>query len=147
MIEFRKAEPTVRRESFLHGTADEPGELPDVSWFGSDGKAIDWTEDDAALVCLLRASPSQDDPAAAGRHVLILVNGGPQPRDFVLPPVARSQQWRLLLDTGEPSPGDIFSEGDGPPLSSRRKLTLQDRSLVCYVAEQTAARRRKAGGA
>ncbi|MCE9545957.1 MAG: glycogen debranching protein GlgX, partial [Planctomycetia bacterium] len=32
LIKFRKAEPTVRRENFLRGTADSPGELPDVSW-------------------------------------------------------------------------------------------------------------------
>jgi glycogen operon protein len=146
LITFRKAEPTVRREDFLRGAAENPGDLPDVSWFASDGKAINWNEDDSCLVCLLRAHAPPDDSSSA-RHVLILINGGQQPREFVLPPVARSQPWQLLLDTSADSPEDIFPDGDGPSLASRRKLNLQDRSIVCYVAEQNVARRRKAGGA
>ena len=146
LIAFRKGEPTVRRENFLRGTSDQPGELPDVSWFASDGKAIDWTENDACLVCLLKAHTVPDDPGTT-RHVLILINGGIQSREFVLPPVARSQPWRLLLDTAQPSPEDIYPNGDGPSLASRRKLSLLDRSMACYVAEQTMVKRRKAGGA
>jgi len=146
LITFRKAEPTVRREDFLRGAAEKPGELPDVSWFASDGKAINWNEDDSCLVCLLKAHALPDDTGTA-RHVLILINGGQQPREFVLPPVARSQPWQLLLDTAADSPDDIFPDGDGPSLASRRKLNLQDRSILCYVAEQNAPRRRKAGGA
>jgi len=146
LITFRKGEPTVRRETFLRGTSDQPGDLPDVSWFASDGRPINWTEDDPCLVCLLKAHASPDDLAVT-RHVLILVNGSHQAREFMLPPVARSQPWRLLLDTAAETPEDIYPEGDGPSLASRRKLNLQDRSMVCYVAEQTVAKRRKAGGA
>ena len=37
LMEFRKAEPTVRRTDFLTGLPVRPGGLPDVSWYGSAG--------------------------------------------------------------------------------------------------------------
>ena len=40
MIAFRKAQPTVRRETFLTGHPHKPGDLADVSWYSPDG--IPW---------------------------------------------------------------------------------------------------------
>ncbi len=136
----------MRREDFLTGEAEKPGELPDVSWYDASGEAIDWEQEDQTLTCLLRGSRSENEPGSAYRHVLILVNVGENPSEFVLPAKARSFDWRLLVDTAAESPQDVFPEGDGPPLPRRRKIKLAGRSLVAYVADVKTIRRRAAGG-
>ncbi|MFP6610783.1 MAG: glycogen debranching protein GlgX [Pirellulales bacterium] len=146
LIAFRKAEPTVRRETFLKGAAERQGELPDVSWYGATGEPVNWDDDQPMLVCLLCASPGDDEPAEPARHLLILINVDDQPREFVVPPKARSFDWRLFIDTAAESPSDIFSGGNGPQLGQRLKMRLQERSLVCCVADYSPARRRQAGG-
>ncbi len=146
LIAFRKAEPTVRRETFLKGAAERQGELPDVSWYGATGEPVNWDDDQPMLVCLLCASPGDDEPAEPARHLLILINVDDRPREFVVPPKARSFDWRLFIDTAAESPSDIFSGGSGPQLGQRLKMRLQERSLVCCVADYSPARRRQAGG-
>jgi glycogen operon protein len=146
LIEFRKAEPTIRRETFLKGAAERPGELPDVSWYGATGETVNWDDDQPMLVCLLCASPDDDEPSEPSRHLLVLINVDDQPREFVVPPKARSFDWRLFIDTAAESPNDVFAGGDGPQLGQRLKMRLRERSLVCCVADYSPTKRRHAGG-
>jgi glycogen operon protein len=128
LIHFRRQEPTVRRSTFLRGEPALPGALPDVSWFSAEGRHFDWNQNDHSLVCLFGAPKAG---STAGHNVLLICHGGMSPRNFLLPPVAREQSWRLFVDTSAASPKDIFPNCDGPP--PRGKLQLVERSLVCYV--------------
>jgi len=145
LIEFRKAEPTLRRESFLEGVAHKPGELPDVSWYDLSGETVCWDKDEKTLTCLLRAvGDSEGSPG--GRHILILFNANDQDTEFVLPAKSRSFNWRLLFNTAAPSPEDIFPDGNGPPLPRHRTLQVGFRSMVCYTAALKTSNRGHAGG-
>lgn len=135
LMQFRRSQPTVRREHFLTGKPVAEGMLPDVSWYGALGTAVDWTSGDSALTCLLKAPTAAHDPEGAGRDVLLLVNAMPTSHDFILPPVAKGIPWRLFVDTAEATPNDIFPKIDGPPLPKSGRLTMPYRSLCCYVAE------------
>ena len=136
LANFRTEQPTVRRQSFLNGKPGPMDSLPDVNWFSARGKAVQWDGKDAALTCLLAAPPPADDPQRVGRDILILINSNSESRNFVVPPVARSNRWRLFIDTAAKSPGDIFPDGDGRRMPNNGRLTLLDRSLRCYVAER-----------
>jgi isoamylase len=145
LIEFRKSEPTLRREYFLEGVAQKPGELPDVSWYDLRGEPIDWDCNENTLTCLLRAV-GDSKGLAMGRHALILFNPSDHDAEFVLPAKSRSFDWHLFFDTAAESPGDIFTDGSGPPLAHHRKLKLGQRSMVCYVAALKTTNRGHAGG-
>jgi glycogen operon protein len=132
LIQFRRQEPTVRRTTFLRGEPALPGALPDVSWFSADGKSFDWHQNDHSLIVLLGAPKAGG--GSAGRNVLMLVHGGFAPREFELPTVARNFTWRMFFDTAAASPKDIYPACDGPTLPRSGKLTLQERSMVCYVS-------------
>jgi glycogen operon protein len=136
LIKFRRAQPTVRREHYLTGKPSEPGGLPDVSWYSAVGTAIDWSSDDLVLICLLTAPDEVHDPEGIGCDVLLLVNGTPIGREFILPPVAKSTPWRLFVDTAAKSPGDVYPASDGPAPPTSGRLMLPHRSLLCYVAER-----------
>ena len=55
LIEFRRTQPTVRRIEFLSGEPARPGELPDVLWFGPDGRRKNWSADSPSLTCFFAA--------------------------------------------------------------------------------------------
>lgn len=129
LIHFRRQQPTVRREQFLTGKPEVEGALPDVSWYGALGTAVDWSGNDGTLICLLKAPP--DKPA---RDVLLLINATGSPREFILPPVAKGTAWRLFVDTAADPPSDVYPSYDGPPPPRSRRLTLSYRSLCCFVA-------------
>lgn len=131
LIEFRRREPTVRRTTFLRGEPVLAGALPDVSWFGADGQPFDWHQNDHSLMCLLGA-PKDDK---AGHNVLFVCHGGTAPREFHLPAPAKGIAWRLFVDTAAATPKDVYPACDGPPPPARGKLTLAERSLVCYVSK------------
>ncbi len=136
LIKFRRSQPTLRRELFLTGKPKFEGELPDVSWFSALGTAVDWHGDDATLIALLKAVEPERDPDNLSRDVLILVNASQQPREFILPPVAKGTRWRLFLDTAAAPPYDVYPEFDGPPPPRSRRLTLSYRSMCVFVADQ-----------
>ncbi|MFM7072146.1 MAG: glycogen debranching protein GlgX [Planctomycetota bacterium] len=135
LIQFRRGQPSVRRPAFLTGRPTQEGELPDLSWYSPLGTAVDWHGHDLALTCLLKAPEPDQDPDGLGRSVLILVNATVEPREFVIPPVARGIPWRQFIDTAEAAPYDIYPQADGPRLPETGRLTVPYRSLTCFVAE------------
>ncbi|MDO4575675.1 MAG: glycogen debranching protein GlgX [Planctomycetia bacterium] len=58
LVEFRRAEPTLRHANFLSGhPATDRCEFPDVAWFRHDGQPFNWNDSCAMLVCMLSAVP------------------------------------------------------------------------------------------
>ena len=133
VISLRQHQPVLKRADFLTGTAHAPGELPDVSWYGSNGEVIDWSHTFHSLACLLGTS-GLNDPAA--RHVLIFMHSGGQPQSFQIPKAARGLSWRLVIDTAAESPNDVFVESRGPVVESNSTLHLEHHSLKCLVASE-----------
>ena len=135
LIEFRKKQPTVRRRTFLTGTLNGNGNLPDVSWYTAVGTAINWHSDDLTLICLLTAPPKTEEYQFIGRDVLLLLNANDTGREFVIPPIAKCKKWNLFIDTAEPSPNDIFPDWNGPAFPKNGRLTLPSKSMCVFVAE------------
>lgn len=131
LIAFRRQQPTVRRATFLTGTGPK-GELPDVGWYGVDGKPVDWDETNHSMACLFGKSGISDPDA---RHVLILVNAGQTPREFTVPLLAEPISWRLFVDTEAEAPSDIYPESDGPRHRIGESIVLSHHALRCYVSE------------
>ncbi|HID76935.1 MAG TPA: glycogen debranching protein GlgX [Planctomycetaceae bacterium] len=134
LISFRRNEPTVRQEQFLTGQPAEPGRLPDVSWYAAGGQPIDWTADERSLTCLLAAVPRARRYDPPTHHVLLMCHAGVEPQRFVIPEIARGLPWRQFIDTAAPVPDDIYPNLNGPEPPADWTVTLESRSLVCYVA-------------
>ena len=109
------------------------GDLPDVSWYGTDGETVDWNQTFHSLACLLGTS-GLDDPAA--RHVLIFMHSGGDPQNFRIPRPARGLNWRLAVDTAAASPEDVFAESVGPMLHPGELIRMDHHSMRCYIAAE-----------
>jgi glycogen operon protein len=134
LIEFRKAEPTVRQKNFLSGQPTRPGGFPDLSWFSPKGKAMDWDRDEPSLMCMLAAAPLEENCTRPNHHILVLCHAGVEPREFILPKAIRRLEWRTFVNTGLEPPDDIHPDLDGPPPPSAGPVVLDSRSFVCFAA-------------
>jgi glycogen operon protein len=135
LIEFRRNQPTVRRVTFLRGEPGRPGEMPDVLWFGPDGRKMNWTADSPSLTCFFAAPP--DDPSQPpGRHVLLMFHAGGEPREFVIPSLATPIAWRILLETRQASPNDIFPDLDGPAPPPLGRVWLEHHSMMAFISAE-----------
>jgi isoamylase len=134
LIAFRKAEPTVRQPDFLDPEPARPGGLPDASWYNPAGKPVGWSADSSSLTCLLAAWAQRGLLQPPNHHLLMMFHAGEKPQRFMIPPLARSLAWRLLINTAAESPADIYPELGGPAPPADDPVELEARSLVCYVA-------------
>ncbi len=108
--------PVLRRRRFFRGRVqDHPAGAAaahDVLWIRPDGAPLqdaDWQDPgNHALGMLLPGEQADDDgddapgdaaPALPAETLLLLLNGGDAPVDWVLPSPAPATGWRLLLDT------------------------------------------------
>lgn len=134
LIAFRRREPTVRQENFLTGKPLRPGGPPDVTWYSPDGTSADWSSDCRSLMVFLAAVPPKDAQAPPNHHVLLLCHAGTEAQAFRVPQAARGYAWRRFVDTAAQPPADIYPALDGPGLPADGIVTLESRSLVCFVA-------------
>lgn len=137
LIAFRRSQAAFRRCEFLTGNVVEHTGLPDVSWFNHVGTAVNWSNPDLPMTCLLSAPRVSDDPQLSGRDVLILFNASRSPREFLIPAISRTKHWRMFLDTSAASPDDIFPGMDGPPLPENGVRLVPGRSSAIYVSVAT----------
>lgn len=135
LIEFRKNQPTLRRDRFLTGVPKGKDGWPDVSWYSPLGVAVDWQSGELPIICLLSAPNKQEDPDQIGRGVLLMFNSGQSGSRFLIPTIAKCKKWRQFIDTSLPSPEDIYPEHDGPLLPESGSHTLPFKSMAVFVAE------------
>ena len=131
LIRFRREQPTVRRKQFLTGIPNSHDGWADVSWYSPLGTAINWQNQNQAMICLLAAP---DDAGPCARDVLLMINSGRDGCQFLIPPIAKSKSWRLFIDTSADSPNDIHPAYDGPKLPSGGIHTLPFKAMAVYIA-------------
>ncbi|MDO4583830.1 MAG: glycogen debranching protein GlgX [Planctomycetia bacterium] len=162
LIDFRRAEPTLRHRNFLTGRKmSENCEFPDVTWFRQDGRAFDWSDSSTSvLVCLLCAMPQGETSARRqaehsegllpephypplqaderetrkSNHLLFIFNNEGRPVEFTFPENVRHLSWRLFVDTSHPSPRDIYPELDGPLADVSTTVKIASHTFCCYMA-------------
>ncbi|MFZ5830292.1 MAG: glycogen debranching protein GlgX [Planctomycetota bacterium] len=134
LVNFRKAEPTVRQTTFLTGRPFRPGGLPDVSWFRPNGMGVDWHSDTRSLTCLLAAVPPRELLEPPNHHVLLMCHAADHPQRFVIPAVARNLSWRVFFNTAAKTPYDVYPGLNGPSPRADGVVELEGRSFVCFVA-------------
>ena len=60
---------------------------------------------------------------------------GPAPAEFMLPTLREPVRWRILLDTRQDSPNDIFPALDGPLPPRSGHVTLDHHSMIVFISD------------
>jgi isoamylase len=113
MIAFRKSHPSIARSQYWR---------EDVSWYGNQGKAPDFSPGGQTLAYCLRGASLQDD------DIYVMVNAGANEVRFQIQE-KRARDWVLVADTSLPSPRDFVEPGERQRLTSSKYL-VGGRSVV-----------------
>ena len=124
--------PALRRRSFFGG---EPmaGGYRDLTWLRPDGNPMaesDWNDPDNHVLGMLILGRASDEVDERGRplfgdNLLLLLNGGPRSRSFVLPRMEGAGPWEELLNTARPATRVV----------RRPAVNLQAHSLILLGSE------------
>ncbi|RZI83995.1 MAG: glycogen debranching enzyme GlgX [Rubrivivax sp.] len=129
LIEFRKAQPGLRRNDFLNGHIDDDGHR-DVTWFDTEGREMTqeaWEQPEARTVASMFCGRHTGEFDEEGRRanaetLLMLINGHHEDVAFTLPPHFTQKDWTARFDTshadGQPEQ-TAWRAGDVYPLAAR----------------------------
>ncbi|MGA7980178.1 MAG: glycogen debranching protein GlgX [Chromatiaceae bacterium] len=121
MIAFRKRHPTLRRERFLSGEADEGQAMPDVTWHGVTLNKPRWNDPETSVLAFTLAGCSPEEPPL---HVIL--NMSEETCKPALPALHR-RHWHLAVDTTtQPA---VYDLGSQPHVHDNRYWT-RGRSVV-----------------
>ncbi len=113
MIAFRKDHPSLSRSTFWRD---------DVKWYGV-GPEPDWSYYSHSFAfCVQGASLGNAD-------IYVMVNAYWENLTFE---IQETGNWKIAVDTAQPSPNDIYTANEQPPLQSPT-YKLQPRSIVILV--------------
>ena len=128
---LRRAHPTLRSATYLHGqTFPLPG-IADIAWFDDRGSLMTpeaWNDPEGRVLVLRRAA-TVDGGAEVS---LLLVNGTAEDRAFNLP--APLLPWRMVLDSAEPEAEERTVQTASETISHHSA-----RLLVAFVPAETNA--------
>jgi glycogen operon protein len=143
LLSIRRDHPVFRRAKFLTGRDVDGKGVKDVTWYAPAGHEMndaDWHRPDAhCLGAELFAMAAE--PRGEAELFLVLMNGGGNDVNFVLPEARLSQRWQPVFDTARPEapraggkktrvrdgadqPG--YGRGQAYPLAGRSFVLLQD---------------------
>jgi glycogen operon protein len=112
LLTLRREQPVLRRRRFFAGGYVAGSELRDIVWFrpnGGEMSADDWREPHFRALGMLLGGDAIPGLDRWGRRIvgdtlLVLINGGDPPVDFVLPEAPWGERWEVLVDTRSADP-------------------------------------------
>lgn len=142
MIRFRKRMRPLKKQSFYTGKPDFDHEHPDIVWYGAEGHEPVWHGTDLALAALVNGCCYSGCNGTTDDHIrnevldfFIMFNANLEPRTFAIPQAPNKGSWKIAIDSQQPSPKDIYFEGEEPPiLPGVRSFLLASRSLAVLIA-------------
>lgn len=116
-------------KSNRHPDGSRPGAFgfPEISWHGLRPWEPDWSSRLTAAVFALRTSEQE-------AALFYAWNAAAWAEELSLPPLPPSHTWRVLANTGCPSPLDIYAPGTGPLLLCDEPFLLGPWSSVLLEA-------------
>ena len=119
VLALRRAHPVLRGGAFYR--------QEDIEWFDPSGRRPDWLDGrQKRLACLIRCEDGPD--------LYLMFNADTEPISFALPRPSRPGEWRLAVDTAQPSPRDVSAVGEEGALPNGTSYEMVTRSGAVLVA-------------
>ncbi|MCK6627754.1 MAG: glycogen debranching protein GlgX [Anaerolineae bacterium] len=135
IIALRQAHPVFRRTTFFTGHDLDDDQFRDVHWYGPSGLDATWDSASKWLMFTLDGSCQETGAASNDADFLVMFNSDIRARLFYLPPAPHNGRWRLVLDTGQPSPLDIHPPGKEIELEPTIAYPVKGRSIVVMLSK------------
>ncbi len=134
VIALRRAHPVFRRTTFFTGRDLNGNQFGDIHWYEPSGRYADWDPTERWLMCLLDGSRHETGADEDDDDVLMMFNSDTASHLFYIPPAPNNGRWYLALDTGLPSPQDVYFPGEEVELEAVIAYRLRPRSMAVFFA-------------
>jgi isoamylase len=124
-IAFRRQHRVLQRKRFYKGRTTGGSGIPDLAWYGPDGREPDWDDPKLHTLCYqIHAAESPQEYL-----LFFILNADPKPKTILLPPCACGR-WHRVIDTSRQHPEDFLNPGTEQPLSDIRHYRVEAHSVV-----------------
>jgi len=130
VIALRKAHPVFKRTTFFTGKDLDGDQFKDIHWYQPRGQDATWDPTDKCLMLTMDGSKDEIGADADDVDVLMMFNADTLPHIFCVPHTPHEGKWRLIIDTGLPSPQDIRPEDEAPKIEPDTPYRVRPRSMV-----------------
>ena len=137
IIQFRKAHPILRSDSFFKGIAYNDIPDPDVTWHGTEVGEPDWGVASHVIACLLNGRYASCSNNCEDNDIYIAFNASKEDRDFMIPEAPSGRKWLLAIDTSKQSPDDILDKAN-QILFPENCYPVKSLSTVVLISDKSA---------
>jgi len=133
-IALRKKIPLLMGKQFLDGK-DGPDGIPDLEWFGPDGKDVDWNNPEARVLAFQLDGRGYTENESGqskmdGGRLFFIFNANSEEREFLLPSIPDGSHWYRIADTSLSHGKDFLDPDHAEPLVDPRSYRAKSRSVV-----------------
>lgn len=135
LVTLRMSHRVFRRNDFFTGRPSESGLGPcDVSWFGFDGIAPDWSKLNRFLAFRLGGGVG-DNLHEEDNDFYIAINSDIHDRTVVLPPPSIGRKWFRVVDTSIDGEKSALDAGEEEALMSQNRYVIVSNSVIVLMSK------------
>ena len=109
-IVLTKRYTILQRRKFFLGKDLNANNIPDLSWFGADGKEPIWTNPSLHTLCY-QLDGSEERSELGEYHLFVILNSDHNTQYIKLPELRGKMRWHRVIDTSLKSGEDILEGG------------------------------------
>ncbi|GAB2899973.1 glycogen debranching protein GlgX [Neomicrococcus lactis] len=142
VAKLRAEHPTFRRRRFFDGRqveVEDGADLPDILWFGTDGKSMSaeaWNANTPASVGMflngygIRSTDFRGQPIS-DKNFLLYFNGHFEDVDITIPSEKFAKGWDIVVDTaGTSADSQVLAAGSTFKITARSMIVLREHEDV-----------------
>lgn len=133
LVAFRRSHAAFMRPDFLTGKGRTARGIPDITWFGPDGKPVDWTRAGHFIAYRLMGARESILAERDDSDFYLIFNASSRDVTVTVCPPPEGMCWRRVIDTAREAPDDILESGSEESLPSENKYVALARSSVVLI--------------
>jgi glycogen operon protein len=132
-IAFVRRYPILQRRKFALGHDLDDDQVPDLSWFGTNGDSGPrWHDPEARTICV-QLDASTERGELTGERLFFIYNADFTPQFVSLPALDAGRRWRRAIDTSLKAGEDFAEQGQEMPVDPGDHYLANARSMVVLV--------------
>ena len=135
-IAFRKRYTIVQERKFLSGKDMDGDSVPDIAWFGEDGKELNWNNPELRVLCY-QLDGSEKPSELGNYHLFFILNADFNPHTIKLPQY-EGMSWYRVVDTSLKSGDDFLPPEKEVVLNPPDNYQASPRSVIVLLGKEKA---------
>jgi isoamylase len=132
VIAFIKKYTVCQKQKFYRGVDGDGDNMPDIQWFGIDGKIPLWNDFEARTLCYM-LDGSEEKSLCGDYQLFFILNADYKAQNVKLPSL-NGRQWHRVIDTSLKSGEDFLDEGN-EKIINPDSYTANPRSTIVLLSK------------